>query len=148
MVTGGKAGAATVMSAAALGAVYVFWYHNPPTEFESTRPGYLGAMIIGAFVGWTHLGSRLGKGFFHSILVAVTAGAFGLLYFLALASLRGIILKYRYSSYQTMMELLNDIVARSVDGFFEYMQIEVVVALLMGAVIAGILSEWYNIIWD
>lgn len=147
MVTGGKAGAAAVMSAAALGAVYTFWYHNPPSEFESTRVGYLGAMGIGFFVGWTHLGSRLGKGFFHSVLVALTAAAFGLLYYLAFAAVRATILVYNYSSFQTMMELLDYITAKMVDGFFEFMQPEVIAAMALGSIIAGILSEWYNIIW-
>ncbi len=148
MVTGGKAGAAAVMSAAALGAVFVFWYHNPPTQFESTRPGYIAAMIIGAMVGWVHLGSRLGKGFFHSVLVALTAAAFGLLYYLVLAAIRATWLVYSYSSFETMMELFNYITAKVVDGFFDFMQPEVVFALIFGAIIAGILSEWYNIIWD
>ncbi len=148
MVTGGKAGAAAVMSAAALGAVYVFWYQNPPTQFESTRAGYIGAMIIGAMVGWTHLGSRLGRGFIHSVLVALTAAAFGLLYYLVLAAIRATWLVYSYSSFETMMELLNYITKKVVDGFFEYMQPEVAFALILGSVIAGILSEWYNIIWD
>jgi len=148
MVTGGKAGAAAVMSAAALGAVFVFWYHNPPTQFESTRPGYLGAMAIGALVGWVHLGSRLGQGFFKSILVAVTAAAFGLLYYLVLSAIRATWLVYGYSSFETMMELFNYIVKKVVDGFYDYMQPEVVIAMVLGSVIAGILSEWYNIIWD
>lgn len=147
MITGGKAGASAVMSAAALGAVYVFWYQNPASEFESTRAGYLGAMAIGAMVGWVHLGSRLGKGFFNSVLVAVTAAGFGLLYYLVLGAIRATFLVYRYSSFQTMMELLNYITKKVVDGFFEFMQPEVIAALLIGSVIAGILSEWYSIIW-
>lgn len=149
MVTGGKAGAAAVFAAAALGAVYTFWYHNPPSQFESVRPGYLGALAVGAWVGWTHLGSRLGKGFVNSVLVAVTATGFGLLYYLVLASIRATWLVYRYSSFQTMMELIEYINLKVVDGFYEYVytQPPVIAALVVGAVIAGILSEWYSIIW-
>ncbi|MEL6235330.1 MAG: TrgA family protein [Pseudomonadota bacterium] len=148
MPTGARLMTSLLMGLAMVGAVYLAAFHDP--SLITTRERMFGlAGAIGAFFGWSVLGRRLGDGFGRSAGWAMTTLALSCFWMFA-------ILAMRYS-YNGMMAGLYrgqpmQALEATVQQFFIYAaygaDLRVIVAGVVGALIAGAMGEYARMIWN
>jgi hypothetical protein len=149
MPSGARLMAAILLALAMMGGVYLAAYHDP--ELAESRNSLFGlAAGLGAFCGWTMLGSRLGNGFLK------TAG-----WSMAVMTLTGFWFLFILAARQAMLPMLNmvrlypdplDAFEALISRFMGYVgyiaDVQVLLAAFLGALIAGAISEYCRMIWN
>jgi hypothetical protein len=149
MPSGAKLMAAILFALAMVGAVYLSAYHDQ--SIGETRNRLFGlAALLGAFCGWTMLGTRLGQGFVktagRSLAVMVLSG----FWFFAILAARSVMIPMlnQVRLYPEPMDAIEALTTRFVNYMSYAGDINVLLAAFVGALIAGALSEYFRMIWN
>lgn len=104
--------------------------------------------IIGALCGWFVGGPLAGKGYRAAFGLGIRTGV-TMVFWVAFAfSLRGMILKSLKKRYDGPTEAVLDIPAQMADYAALMLSVEVLGTLVVGSILAGMLTEWAARRWD
>lgn len=145
MPTGSKLVAAICL--AILGAIVAEMVK--PLMPEATNFGYFTPVsaVLGAIVGWVHLGARAGKSLTDAVNNGITAVVLLVLFGLFVFGSYEMILNALDHSYNTMMQALRGILAIGVDYGQYLVNLRVIITLVVGAVFSGLITEYASRRW-
>jgi hypothetical protein len=148
MPSGARLVAAILMALALMGAVWLAGYHDPVLLDARLQLLQL-AGVVGLFFGWGMLGRRLGSGFrsaaSRSVATMVVAG----FWFFALLAMFSVYRSLEAGLYRGRPVQAVEAVVERFWEFAAYAgDIRVIVAALVGALIAGLFGEYCRMIWN
>lgn len=148
MPTGARLMSAILLGLAMAGTAYIAVYHQPSMTTSPQRLYGLAA-LVGAFFGWSMLGRKVGRGFVKisgwSLSTMANAG-FWLLFVLAARRLYLALMVGQHRGHP--VEALEALVTQI--GIYAGYAADsrVLIAAALGALIAGAISEYCDMIWN
>lgn len=108
----------------------------------------LAAAVIGIMAGWSQLGRNLGRDFFQSGLFGVGAACVGLLFFALVYGFRSAYITHVGVQFDAAIDVVEHIIDTAVKVLFSFAHSKrTIMALFVGSLIAGIISEYFHRIW-
>ena len=146
-MTGGRLAAAFLMMLAMIGAM-ITYLDDAGYEYTDWPPAIVTASIVGIMAGWSQLGRNLGREFMLSGMFGVGAGLIGLIFFAMIFGFRSAWITHFGVGFTAAI----DVVAHILDTGIKVVQSflaspRTILALCMGSLMAGIISEYFNRIW-
>ncbi|MEM7524653.1 MAG: TrgA family protein [Pseudomonadota bacterium] len=146
-MTGGRLAAGFFMGLAMLGAM-VTYLDEAGFEKIEWPPALLAAAIIGFVTGWSQLGGALGRDFMESGAFGVGAAIIGLVFFAMLYGMRSAYITHTTVQFNQAI----DVIAHILDVGIKVISAiiaskKTMAAFVVGALITGILSEYFHRIW-
>jgi hypothetical protein len=146
--SGSRLAAAVLMAVAGCGTVYTALSSHVLGPEASARPIYAAAAAAGMVAGWFHISRGLGHGLGQAALGGVSAGVLGTIYFLVLAGVWQTVDAYRYTHFDSVMALLDNLVLQMVKVFWIATEPQSLLTILIGAATAGMYAEHVRRAWD
>jgi hypothetical protein len=147
MPTGGRLAAGILMMLAMVGAM-VTYLDDAGFEPVGWQQPLIAAAVIGFWAGWSQLGQSLGREFMHSGLFGVGAGLTALIFFALVYGLRSAYITHAGVQFSAAIDVVAHILTVGVKVIETTIASpRTVAALVVGSVIAGIISEYCNRIW-
>ncbi len=147
MPTGGRLVAGILMMLAMLGGM-VTYLDDAGFEPSGWQQPLVAAAFIGFWAGWSQLGPYLGREFFHSGLFAIGAGTTALIFFALIYGIRSAYITHTGVQFDSAVDVIAHILKISITAVQSTLSSpRTVAALLVGCLISGIISEYFNRIW-
>ena len=111
-------------------------------------PAIIAAAVIGIMAGWSQLGRNLGRDFMSAGLFGVGAAFVALLFFALVYGFRSAWITHVGVGFDAAIDVIGHILDTGVKVVQSFIASpRTMMALIVGSVIAGVLSEFCNRIW-
>lgn len=142
MPTAGRLTAGIVM---ALVGGYVAYIAGPLFS-EGKQPSFWFPLCIatGLWAGWVVVGKRAGRGYRAAIGNGLTGGAALAFWVVFIVSFEEMIRKSMRRAYDGPMEAITDVFEIALEVVRQIGTLDVLVALAVGAILAGLIAEFYS----
>lgn len=148
MPSGARLMSAILLALAMIGAVYLAAYHDPGLATARERLYGLAAGV-GAVLGWTMLGRRLGQGFAKTAGWSLSTMAVAGVWFFAILAIRSVWISLMAGQHRGRpVQALEALVQQFFIFAGHAADIRVLLAAAVGALIAGAMSEYARMIWN
>lgn len=149
MPSGSRLLTGLLFALAMMGCVYLAAFHEPALMGDRNRLFGLAAGL-GFFFGWTMLGSRLGKGFARTAGRSLATMAIAGFWFFAFLAARSVVLPMlnQVRLYPEPIQALEALVDRFMVLIGYAADPRILIAAVLGALIAGAIGEYSRMIWN
>lgn len=139
MPTGAKAVAAAAF--AVVGYVIANYYIPEMPDAAGAGPLREGAAVIGAIIGWKVMGPSVGKGYLESAAAGLKTVIVLVFFSLLMLGLSGMLEQSVQMRYDGPLEAIVDIFAQMLERTPPLATYNVMMAMVIGGIIGGLLSE-------
>lgn len=124
----------------------VFAYMASPYFPEAQQPDYWYPLnaAVGVIAGWMLCGMRAGSGYRTSFANGITAGAGVLFWVYFLMSFADMVKKSLRKSYDGPIEALINVFQIMLDWGREFMILDLGILMLVGSIVAGLITEYVD----
>jgi hypothetical protein len=149
MPSGARLMSGSMLALAMIGAIYLAAWHDPSIGVGARDRLFVPGGVIGFFFGWWMLGRKLGRGFARTLGWSISTMAVTGFWFFAFLAARSTTVSVLAGQHRGRPVQALEAMVEQLFIFAQYAaDVRVLLAAMVGALIAGAMGEYARMIWN